>query len=315
MAHKQLSDEERYIIGFLRIKMKSIIHIANEFERHRSTIYRELKRNKRPSGYWGADAAIHYTRARRSRSRKIKKFNSKEWELVLEKLRLLWSPEQISGYFKKNGIISISPETIYRYIKSDKRKGGKLFKFLRHSKKKRRKKNNSKDNRGKLEGKKHISERPEEVEGRLTLGHWEIDTVYGNRSKHCLMTLVERRSGFAIIGKLRNRTKKELNRVTKKFLKKFSSWFKTITSDNGSEFHGYKDLERVGELEFYFANPYHSWERGTNENTNGLIRKYFPKKMDLIDVTQKDCDKIAKELNTRPRKRLGFKTPIEAFLN
>jgi IS30 family transposase len=220
-----------------------------------------------------------------------------------------WSPEQISGYLRTRGMLNISHETIYRYIWLDKKQGGTLYKHLRCAPKQRRKRYRSYDNRGRLADKRHISERPKEVESRDELGHWEIDTVIGKDKKHCILTLVERKTGYTLIGKLTARTKNQVTSKTIEFIKKHRSKFKTITADNGTEFHGYKEVEKATSVLFYFATPHHSWERGTNENTNGLIRQYLPKGSSMAHVTQKHCYAIAHKLNTRPRKRLGFYTP------
>ena len=157
-----------------------------------------------------------------------------------------------------------------------------------------------------------ISERPAEINNRESVGHWEIDTVLGKGSKRCIATLVERKTGFLIIGLLDARTVACLNASVIRIIKEHHMPFFSITSDNGTEFHGYKDIQNATKTTFYFANPHHSWERGTNENTNGLIRQYLPKGTSMRHVTQDMCNLIAKTINERPRKRLDYKTPIEA---
>jgi len=238
------------------------------------------------------------------------RFTDEDWDVVIEHLRMEWSPEQISGRLSKDGILRISHETIYRYIWRDKRRGGSRYKLLRQVGKKRRKRYGAYDSRGRLAGKRHISERPTAAENRTHLGHWEIDTVLGS-TKPCIVTLVERKIGYLIIGKLRNRTVAELNRVAIRLINSAPVPIHTITADNGTEFHGYKQIEAKTGALFYFANPHHSWERGTNENTNGLIRQYLPKRKSLTKVTQTQCHRIADQLNNRPRKRLDFLTPKE----
>nr|WP_228550784.1 IS30 family transposase [Endozoicomonas sp. OPT23] len=206
--------------------------------------------------------------------------------------------------------------TIYRYIWRDKHAGGNLWTYLRGSHKKRRKRYRSKDSRGWVSGKRHISERPASVETRKQKGHWEIDTVMGKGSNACIVTLIERKTGYTLIGKIPNRTTKSLNLATICLIHRYKPGpFKTIIADNGTEFHRFKELETEANFRFYFATPYHSWERGTNENTNGLIRQYLPKGMVMVSVTQRDCDAIAKEHNYRPRKRLSYKSPISCFHN
>ena len=210
-------------------------------------------------------------------------------------------------------LISVSHQTIYNYIWWNQRRGGTLFKHLRQSSKRRRKRYRSKDSRGVLPNKRSITERSDVIEKRERIGDWEIDTVRGSSDKHCIVTIVDRKTGYALIGKLKNRTKEELNRVTRKLIQQYKDKMLTITADNGTEFHGYSDLERDTGVTFYFAAPYHSWERGTNENTNGLIRQYLPKRKSMFNITQKTCNRIAAQLNQRPRKRHGYLSPTTLF--
>ena len=279
-------------------------------DRNVSTISRELKRNKSVNGRYAALHAQSYYRGRLRRSRSGTNFSSKQWQQVFRLLAKQFSPEQISGRLKLDGSLNISHETIYKYIWTDKKYGGELYKELRGSRKQRRKRYNSKDSRGRLAGKKMIDMRPAEVEKRLQLGHWEIDTVHGSGRK-AIVTLVERATGYALIGQLDSKRVAELNGRTSKLIRRTPELFKTITSDNGVEFHGYKKLERKHNLDFYFAFPYHSWERGTNENTNGLIRQYLPKGCSMEELTQRQCNMIAHRLNNRPRKRYNYMTPKE----
>ena len=312
MKYIQLTPEERYTISSYRKAGLSVSQIAHEMNRHRSTIYREIKRHLRQGSYrpsWAVTRAL----TRRSKARRGFQYCCEELEIVERLLRRKWSPEQISGSLKHSGLMSISHETIYKYIWWDKSKGGNLYKYLRQSSKKRRKRYRAYDSRGLLAGKKHISERPDIIEKRSRIGDWEIDTVMGSGDKHCIVTLVERKSGYTLIGKLQNRTKEKLNSITCKLILAHKEKMITITADNGTEFHGYSDLEKATGVAFYFATAYHSWERGTNENTNGLIRQYLPKRKSMAKLTQKDCNRIAYELNTRPRKRLQFYTPWNRF--
>jgi IS30 family transposase len=192
-------------------------------------------------------------------------------------------------------------------------RGGSLAQPLRGARKQRRKRYGRYDSRGRLAGKRPISTRPRFVERRRQLGHWKIDTVMGAGNTHCIITLVERATGYLVIGKLRSRNAQELARSASQLIRSHPNKFKTSTADNGTEFHAYKRIEDKTGLKFYFATPYHSWERGTNENTNGLIRQYLPKRESMAKVTQKHCDQIAKKLNTRPGKRYAFRTPEEMF--
>ncbi len=228
-------------------------------------------------------------------------------------LREKWSPEQVSGALRKSGELSISHETIYRYVWGDRAAGGELHRHLRCAGKKRRKRYGRYDSRGRLAGKRLLAERPASVERRQAVGHWEIDTVMGVGNVHCVVSLVERATGYLLLGKLRARTAAELTRRTIALIRKHGGKVQTITADNGTEFHSYRAIEKATGARFYFATPHHAWERGTNENTNGLIRQYLPKRQSMARVTQHDCNRIANALNTRPRKRYDWESPEERF--
>lgn len=309
MTYHQLTDEERYTISALKRQGFNQARIARALRRDPGTISREIRRNSSRFNVYRPSKAIEMTRGRRRRSRRNRQFCNAELTKVEILLRQEWSPEQISATLKQRGELNISHETIYQYVWIDKRCGGTLYQHLRQAPKKRRKRHNTYDSRGRLAGKRMIDERPAAVDSRRSEGHWEIDTVMGGRDKHCIVTLVERKAGYVLIGKLKSRTTLETNRRILHLIKKSQLPFKTITADNGTEFHAYPDVERITGVKFYFAHPYHSWERGTNENTNGLIRQYLPKRKSMAHITQHDCNVIAKKLNTRPRKRLGFETP------
>lgn len=312
MMYAQITSEERYMLAALRTQDVSQSEMARVLGRHRSSISREFARNAclydrcyRPS------KAQERTNGRRSRSRRNRRFTAQDFTLVEEQLIEKWSPEQISGKLAADGVLSISHETIYRYIWEDKAAGGLLFRHLRCSPKIKRKRYGSNENRGRLTGKRHISTRPDAVETRQEVGHWEIDTVHSTGSLDCVLTLVERVSGLTLIGKLKDHTVASLNKRLISLIRQYSGVIKTITADNGTEFHGYRTVEARTGVVFYFATPYHSWERGTNENTNGLIRQYLPKRTSMADLSQRACSAIAHKLNTRPRKRHCYKTPQE----
>ena len=202
--YRQITYSERYTVGLLRRKRFSVAAIARVLGRHRSTIMRELRRNRaRSDGMYRSELADWYARGRRSRSRRNGHFSTSDYRIVERLLKKKWSPEQIAGRLRLEGNLSISHETIYRYVWSDKEAGGDLYAHLRCSSKIRRKRHNSYDSRGRLAGKRHISERPSWVEKRASIGHWEVDTVVGTGSKDCVATLVERKTGFAMVGKLR----------------------------------------------------------------------------------------------------------------
>ncbi len=227
-------------------------------------------------------------------------------------LREDYSPQQIVGRLAFEGLRAMSHEAIYRWIWADKKAGGTLWRHLRGARKQRRKRYGRYDSRGRLGGKKMIGERPPEVEERKRFGDWEIDTVHGT-GKPCVVTVVERRSGLVRIGKLRTAGGKEtLERTTQILAGEFHP-VRTITADNGTEFHIYKELEARLGTQVYFATPHHAWERATNENTNGLLRQYLHRGTCFRRITQAHCDRIAEILNNRPRRRLGYRTPNEVY--
>jgi len=311
-GYHQLSQEQRYLITEGTIRHSSKADIARELNRSASTISRELARNRRASdGRYRADEANGQALARRRKTRCGFHHTEAQWEEVVEKLAQQWSPEQISNEFRLDGRFEISHETIYKRIRLNKAQGGDEYRELRIMPKARRKHRNSADSRGILRGKRHISERPASVENRKQLGHWEGDTVVGADRHHCILTLVERSSGLAIIKKLESRTAAEVNRAAAEAIKEHEGHFQTLTLDNGTEFHGYRELEERFRVKCYFATPYHSWERGSNENLNGLIRQYLPKGVCMREVTQSYCDAI--KLNSRPRKRYGYRTPQAVY--
>jgi IS30 family transposase len=312
--HAQITLEERYAINALRKQRYSIRAIARELRRAPSTISRELRRNLRPTGRYVPDIAHSYATARRRRSRRNARIGPEVWEIVDRYLRLQWSPEQVSGFLRDEGILSISHEAIYVHVWADKRAGGDLWTHMRQATKRRRKRYGAYDSRGRLAGKRHISERPPQAEERIEVGHWEIDTVMGTEhGRNSILTMVERATGYLVMGKLERHCAADAVARCIELIERQGGRVATITADNGTEFHSYKQIEEATGVEFYFATPHHSWERGTNENTNGLIRQYLPKKTSFAGVTQDDCEAIAAKLNSRPRKRLGYRTPEECY--
>tara|TARA_R110000823_G_C15841067_1_gene491196 strand:- start:37 stop:942 length:906 start_codon:yes stop_codon:yes gene_type:complete len=289
--------------------------IARQMGRHKSTISRELARNSCwiTDGAYRPSKAQRRTGARRARSRRNSHYINDDFKIVRALLRQKWSPEQIVGHLRRFRLMKRIPshETIYQYIWRDRAQGGQLWTYLRQSSKQRRKRYKAYDSRGRLANKRHITERPDTVESRKYRGHWEIDTVMGHGSLDCIVTLVERKSGYVLIGKLNDRTTASLNKKVIRLIKGEPTRFMSITADNGTEFHQYKQIEKKTEARFYFADPYHSWQRGTNENTNGLLRQFLPKNTSMANLTQPQCNSIAAQLNSRPRKRLNFKTPEE----
>ena len=314
MTYHQLTQEERYLISSgVRLK-RSQRELAKLLGRSPSTISRELRRNATThDGLYRAAKAHSYALGRRRRSRRGPQFSHQVFNQVDAAVRQRWSPEQIVGLLRAQGQLVPSHETIYRRLRRDKRSGGTLWRFTRILSKMGRKRYRSRPARGVLLGKRHISERPAIVQSRGRIGDWEADTVIGTGSSHCLLTMVERRSGFTLIRKLKARTMTEATKAAGQAIARMRGRFRTITFDNGTEFHDYEALERQFGVTCYFATPYHSWERGANENLNGLLRQYLPKGQCLRLISQTQCDQIAKQLNDRPRKRHNFKTPTEVF--
>ena len=313
MRYRQITFEERYTLGLLRRRGLSPAAIARVLGRHRSTILREVRRNRATSdGTYRPQLADWYARGRRSRSRRNRRFPAADLALVRRFLEQQWSPEQVAGYLRRHRLLRISHETIYRYIWADKRHGGDLYTHLRGAQKQRRKRYRSYDSRGRVAGKRPITDRPAAVETRAQVGHWEADTVLGP-GRPCILSMVERKTGYVVIGKLRARTTAEVNRRATQLIRRQPRPVRTITADNGTEFHRYAAIEEKTQARFYFATPHHAWERGTNENTNGLIRQYLPKRQSMANLTQLACNRIAAKLNSRPRKRLGYRTPEECY--
>lgn len=310
--YKQLGQEERYqIYAYHKSGMRNQA-IANELGVHPSTIGRELKRNSGLKGYRPKQAHQKMLQ-RRQGVPKAQKLTEVMKSRIQEKLQEDWSPEQICGTFRKAGVEMVSHERIYQYIWEDKLSGGRWYQHLRGSHKKRKKRYGSHEKRGQIKDKVMIDERPLEVEEKKEMGHWEIDTVIGANHKGALVTLVERVSKFTLIGQVPHKQASLVSAKSIELLKPYQDWVHTITTDNGKEFAQHQTISQQLKTQVYFAHPYHSWERGLNENTNGLIRQYFPKGTSLKNVEKEKLDWVMNRLNHRPRKTLGFRTLYEVF--
>ena len=314
----QLTEAERYTLSTLKRARWSLRRIAKFMGRSPSTFSREVRRNstgddRKPNPLYIPSKAQEQANGRRRRSRRVKHHAPEvyaEVEALLAQEQ--WSPEQIASQLPERIGVRLSHMTIYRHVRRDQRLGGWMFRHLRQGGKRRRKRTYGPEKRGKLANKPMIDSRPEAVEHRQEIGHWEGDTVMGSAGERCcLLTLVERAAGFAKIVRLPHRTVRAVNRATIELIRNSGLPFKTITWDNGTEFHGYKQIEAATGVQCFFAYPHHPWERGSNENFNGLIRQYFRKRKSLAGKRQSDCDEVAAKLNSRPRKRYGFKTPIQ----
>jgi IS30 family transposase len=310
MQYTQLTQEQRYQISVLKKMGHSQTEIAECVGVHKSTISRELRRNRGQRGYRPKQA---HRKAQNRRARNSPQISEKDWQIVEEKLKMDWSPEQISSRLKRLGKVQISHESIYQHIYADKRAGGELYKHLRQQKK-RRKRRSGRDLRGKITDRVSIEERPAVVEHRSRLGDWEVDLIIGSGHKGAVVTLTERKSRFTLLRHVASKSADLVGQTVIELL----NWvpcLKTITADNGKEFAKHQKISTLLRLDFFFAHPYASWERGTNENTNGLIRQYFPKTRDLSSVkAQEECF-VMNRLNMRPRKCLDYLTPYEVFFN
>jgi IS30 family transposase len=293
----------------------SMREIGRALCRSASTISRELRRNADTSdGRYRVDKADSYARARRWRSRQGSQFEASEVAAVHELIGRKWSPEQISGRLRKRRGMRIGTSTIYRWLAQDKARGGLSWLQTRQLSRRYRKGYRVRDLRGRMSGKRPLSERPRRANDRSEVGHLEGDTVMGKDGRHCLLTLVDRMTRRTRILKLPARQAAEVNKALIREARSGRLKMKSLTLDNGTEFHGFKELEQKLGIRVFFAQPYHSWERGTNENTNGLIRQYLPKGSCFKQLTQRQCNQIEQELNDRPRKILGFSTPNEAHV-
>jgi len=236
------------------------------------------------------------------------------WQHVEALLREQWSPEQVAGRIAMEQGISISHGWIYKYIYADRRSGGDLHKSLR-CQKARRKRYGTYSRRGTIPNQVSIDERPAIVDSKRRFGDWEGDTVIGKGHRGALVTLVERKSLYTVIQSVPRKTAKAVRDAVVDGLSPYIDWVHTITYDNGREFADHEGMARDLDARIYFAHPYASWERGLNENTNGLIRQYFPKHRDLTTVTKHEIEQAMDKLNHRPRKSLGYRTPYEVFFN
>ncbi len=309
-TYNQLTDADRIVVDKLRQVNCSIRYIASVLQRSPSTISREIKRNSSELGY-DFKRAQKNAMAKRQKHRRIKMTPDVIGHIEAE-IRNDLSPEQISNTMEKSVGIAVSHEWIYQHIFADKANGGTLFSHCRIAgKKRRRKRYGSNSRRGKIKNRKDIELRPKIVDDKTRIGDWEADTIIGRNHKGAIVTLVERKTKFLIAAIIRRKTATETTKAMIRMLKKYSAIVKTITFDNGLEFSGHEIVSNAFNCDCYFARPYHSWERGLNENTNGLIRQYFPKKTDFRTISDADIDKMMERINNRPRKTLGYMTPKE----
>ncbi len=310
-CYTQLTQDQRYQIYGLMKAGYNQSEIAREMGRHRSTISREIRRNSGKRGYRPSQA--HVFMQERRQAAVTRRISDEDWEHVARLIKFDLSPEQASARLRRERGIKVSPEWIYLFIYADKATGGNLYKHLRGQKPYRKRYASGKDRRGQLKGRVSIEERPAVVDRRSRPGDWEGDTVIGTRRQGALISLVDRKSSFTLIGRLARRTADPTREAAAGLLGPFKELVHTITLDNGKEFAFHEDIAKSLDADIYFAHPYSSWEWGLNENTNGLIRQYFPKKHDFTTITDDQIAEAMHRLNHRSRKKLGFKTPYEVF--
>ncbi|MDC0302611.1 IS30 family transposase [bacterium] len=317
MPYQHLTYEERHTISTLRRNGSKPSHIAQQLGRHVSTINRELHRNATPEGGYQYRHAHSKARQRSSQATcRAERCSPQSWAFVVTQLSSeQWSPEQIRDELPKHGLASISHETIYARIYRDKRHGGELHRHLRHKVKSYKNRSLQNDRRGQIKGAVSLERRPEIVDLKARIGDWELDTVIGKASGSVLVTMVERYSRFTIIAKASNRSAEEVSMAIMARLIEHRDRLHTLTFDNGKEFASHAMIDEILDCRSYFAHPYSSWERGLNENTNGLIRQYFPKKTDFDQISIDQIAEVESKLNRRPRKCLDTKTPNEIFFS
>lgn len=311
-GYHHLTQEERAQIYALKKQGVTQKQIAESIGKSPSCICKELKRNKGARGYRYGQAHEKARQRRHIASTSLSiRMSGNTKALVLQYLKEDWSPVQISGYLKKQAIF-IRHETIYKWIWADKKNGGDLHTHLRHRGKKYNKRSSKNAGRGLIPNRIDIKERPPIVDTKSRLGDFEVDTIIGKNRKGAIVSIVDKKTKFTKRILIKD---KSAELVTQALIFALNiNVLQTITADNGKEFAKHADVAKALNLDFYFATPYHSWERGLNEHTNGLVRQYFPKKTDFAMISQEDVSIVEKKLNQRPRKELKFDTPENAFL-
>lgn len=320
MPGAHLTRSERETIARMHAAGHEDAEIGRVLRRHRSTIGRELRRNGETNGRYVASRAQSMAedrRGRANRSRGTKLGGGRLGGHVERRLERTWSPEQIAGRLRLDYpddlSMRVSHETIYRHVRGDRASGGTLWKRLRRSKRSRRKRYGGRDGRGRIPGRVGIERRPDQVNERSRLGDWEGDTIVGSRHRGCVAVQVERRSRYLVASVTHDRTSRAVNAGLSRAIRHVPRRLRrTLTLDNGKEFAGHRALAALG-FAVYFANPYSSWERGTCENTNGLLREFLPKGESLLHVSAARLAEHVRLLNNRPRKCLGYRTPHEVL--
>ena len=309
--YKHLTQEQRYHIYQCLKQGMTQSFIADNIGVNKSTILREIARNTGKRSYRYKQA--HIFACDRQSVPKYQKWGFNIQEIVNNKLRLQWSPEQISGYLKIHQNTNISHERIYQYILQDKKENGSLWTHLRRANKKYKKRYGKVDRRGIIPNKVMIDQRPKVVDDRTRIGDWELDTVIGKGHKGAVVTVVDRKSKLLLAKPVKRKTAALVSEAIIQLLKPYINHTHTLTPDNGKEFAYHQQIAKQLETKVYFANPYSSWERGLNEHTNGLLRQYLPKQMPFDNLSEDQVNKAVALLNNRPRKSLNYQTPQAVF--
>lgn len=310
--YTQLTQGQRYQIYALKRAGFSQKTVASEIGVNPSTISRELRRNTGKRGYRPLQAH-HKAQGRHQDKPKRIRMSPEHIAYIHKQIKAEWSPDQISGRMIREGLTPISHESIYRHLIADRQNGGQLYTHLRHKSKKYRKRYGSQDRRGSIKDRVGIEERPAIVQARSRTGDFEIDTVIGKNHKQALVTIVDRCARLTLVRRVSHKRADLVAGATIDLLSPIADRVHTITADNGKEFAAHKEIAQSVGADVYFARPYASWERGTNENTNGLIRQYFPKGTRFEEVSDEVFQVVQDKLNNRPRKCLGYQTPNEVF--
>lgn len=312
--YKQLTHKERYQIYALIKEGLNYTQIANNIGVNKSTISREIQRNSNGKNNYHPDSASIETFSRHRFKNKAIKITSTVEKHIRKYLKFDCSPEQISGRLKLQSIVSLSHEAIYQYIYKNKSKGGRLYLNLPHKMKKYKNRSSSYSSRGVIVDRVSISKRPKIVDKKQRIGDFEVDTIIGKYHKGSIVSIVDRKSKFTMLKKLPSKEALQVSNAISELLYPIRNITHTITSDNGKEFAYHKTISDTLDTSFYFCDPYSSWQRGLNENTNGLVRRYIPKRTDFDEVSDEEIQMIQYRLNHRPRKALGYKTPYEVFM-
>jgi len=312
---KHLTLVERSQISLLKASKISYREIGRSIGVDVSVVSREIARNSNPDGSYDPETAHHLSKYRKKTCASVERgITCQVKNLVISRLHEGWSPEQISGVFAKDKIAKISFSSIYTMIWDDKSNGGKLYKTLRHKGRPYLKRKKNEAGKGYIPNRVDIDQRDPIVEEKTRIGDFEADLVVGANHKGFILTLVDRKSKFSLFSLIETKTKKVVTKEIIRLLKPYKEHVLTITFDNGKEFSGHKTIAKNLNAKCYFAKPYHSWERGLNEHTNGLLREFFPKKTDFRTLTQEKTKDVQNKLNNRPRKVLNYKSPVEVFL-